>query len=112
MGPTCLTWEFRFLTVRQMPTTLDAWPSCPDHFRRRPRGGAAHPLVRPPAPAKYADVGPRIVRAPMGEITFLGGKLTVKPGSEGNPTDWWYYEDSEAPAAAGGLGGGACPATR
>ena len=29
-------------------------------------------------PAKYRDVGPRIVRAPMGEITFVGGKLTVQ----------------------------------
>jgi predicted TIM-barrel fold metal-dependent hydrolase len=48
-------------------------------------------------PAKYHDVCPRIVRAPMGEITFVGGKLTVKPGSEGNPTDWWYYEDLKRP---------------
>jgi predicted TIM-barrel fold metal-dependent hydrolase len=48
-------------------------------------------------PAKYHDVCPRIERAPMGEITFVGGKLTVKPGSEGNPTDWWYYEDLKRP---------------
>jgi len=48
-------------------------------------------------PAKYHDVCPRIVRAPMGEITFVGGKLTVKPGSEGNATDWWYYEDLKRP---------------
>jgi len=48
-------------------------------------------------PSKYHDVCPRIVRAPMGEITFIGGKLTVKPGSEGNPTDWWYYEDLTRP---------------
>jgi hypothetical protein len=47
--------------------------------------------------SKYADVGPRIVRAPMGEITFVGGTLTVKPGSEGNPTDWWYYENLKRP---------------
>src|SRR5674476_444869 len=40
-------------------------------------------------PTKYHEVGPRIVRAPMGEITFIGGKLTVKPGSRGLPTDWW-----------------------
>ncbi len=57
-------------------------------------------------PAKYQDVGPRIVRAPMGEITFVGGKLTVKPGSEGEPTDWWHYEELRRPllrldAAAG-----------
>ena len=48
-------------------------------------------------PSKYLEVGPRIVRAPMGEITFIGGKLTVKPGSEGSPTDWWYYEDLKRP---------------
>ena len=60
-------------------------------------------VVEPPnvwqdrLPAKYAEVGPRIVRAPMGEITFVGGKLTVKPGSEGQPTDWWYYEDLKRP---------------
>ena len=33
----------------------------------------------------------------MGEITFVGGKLTVVPGSEGFPTDWWYYEDLKRP---------------
>src|SRR5450756_2679761 len=48
-------------------------------------------------PKKYHDVGPRIVRAPMGEITYIGGKLTVVPGSEGFPTDWWYYEDLKRP---------------
>jgi len=48
-------------------------------------------------PTKYHEVGPRIVRAPMGEITFIGGKLTVKPGSKGLPTDWWYYEDLKRP---------------
>jgi len=60
-------------------------------------------VVEPPnvwmdrLPKKYADIGPRIVRAPMGEITFIGGKLTVVPGSEGFPTDWWYYEDLKRP---------------
>ena len=60
-------------------------------------------VVEPPnvwmdrLPKKYHDVGPRIVRAPMGEITFIGGKLTVVPGSEGFPTDWWYYEDLKRP---------------
>ncbi|MBV8463559.1 MAG: amidohydrolase family protein, partial [Acidimicrobiales bacterium] len=60
-------------------------------------------VVEPPnvwmdrLPSKYAEIGPRIVRAPMGEITFIGGKLTVKPGSKGFPTDWWYYEDLKRP---------------
>jgi predicted TIM-barrel fold metal-dependent hydrolase len=48
-------------------------------------------------PARYREVGPRIVRAPMGEITFVGGKLTVVPGTEGVPTDWWYYEELRRP---------------
>ena len=62
-------------------------------------------VVEPPnvwmdrLPKKYADIGPRIVRAPMGEITFIGGKLTVVPGSEGFPTDWWYYEDLKRPCS-------------
>ena len=33
----------------------------------------------------------------MGEITFVGGKLTVQPGTEGVPTDWWYYEELRRP---------------
>ena len=68
-----------------------------DRLRRRPRGGAAECLDRTGCPAKYEDVGPRIIRAPMGEITFIGGKLTVKPGTEGRPTDWWYYEELKRP---------------
>jgi predicted TIM-barrel fold metal-dependent hydrolase len=60
-------------------------------------------VVEPPTvwsdrlPAKYQEAGPRIVRAPMGEITFVGGKLTVKPGTEGAPTDWWHYEELRRP---------------
>jgi len=48
-------------------------------------------------PSKDKETGPRIVRAPMGEITFVGGKLTVQPGSDGVPTDWWYYEELRRP---------------
>ena len=33
----------------------------------------------------------------MPEVTFVGGKLTVKPGSEGAPADWWHYEDLKRP---------------
>jgi predicted TIM-barrel fold metal-dependent hydrolase len=33
----------------------------------------------------------------MGEVTFIGGKLTIKPGSEGAPADWWRYEDLRRP---------------
>ncbi len=60
-------------------------------------------VVEPPnvwqdrLPSKYADVGPRIVRAPMPEVEYRGGSLKVKPGSEGVPVDWWYYEDLKRP---------------
>ena len=48
-------------------------------------------------PRKYADVGPRIVRAPLGEMTFVGGKFTVRMGTDGPPADWWVYEDLQRP---------------
>src|SRR5271163_1413713 len=60
-------------------------------------------VVEPPnvwqdrLPSKYAEVGPRIVRAPMPEVEFRGGSLKVKPGSKGLPVDWWYYEDLKRP---------------
>ncbi len=60
-------------------------------------------VVEPPnvwqdrLPAKYLEVGPRVVRAPMPEVIFKGGALSVKPGSKGEPVDWWYYEDLKRP---------------
>ena len=62
-------------------------------------------VVEPPnvwqdrLPKKYADVAPRIVRAPVGSITFVGGKFTPvvgKPG-DGPDVDWWFYEDLRRP---------------
>ena len=35
-------------------------------------------------PSKYHDVGPRIVRAPVKEMTFIGGKFTAIPGDPGD----------------------------
>ncbi|MBX7159523.1 MAG: amidohydrolase [Acidimicrobiia bacterium] len=69
-------------------------------------------VIEPPGvwqdrlPAKYKDIGPRVVRAPMGEMTFVGGKFAYAPGTDGPPCDWWYYEDLKVPqtrlsAAAG-----------
>ncbi len=52
-------------------------------------------------PQKYQDVGPRVVRAPMGEITFVGGKLTVNPGLEGPAHRLVVLRGSEAPSAPG-----------
>jgi predicted TIM-barrel fold metal-dependent hydrolase len=51
-------------------------------------------------PKKYLDVGPRIVRAPVKEMTFVGGKFTAipgEPGDPGDPVDWWFYEDLRRP---------------
>ena len=35
-------------------------------------------------PKKYLDVGPRVVRAPLGEMTFVGGNFSYEKG-EGTP---------------------------
>jgi predicted TIM-barrel fold metal-dependent hydrolase len=57
-------------------------------------------------PAKYREVGPRVVRAPLGEMRFIGGKFSYAPADDGLPCDWWFYEDLRWPqtrlsAAAG-----------
>src|SRR2546428_11637014 len=43
-------------------------------------------------PKKYLEVGPRVVRAPLGEMTFVGGNFPYEEG-EGDTFDWWLYED-------------------
>jgi predicted TIM-barrel fold metal-dependent hydrolase len=47
-------------------------------------------------PARYRDVGPRIVRAPA-EMSFFGGKFTHSMGGDGPDADWWLYEDLQWP---------------
>ncbi|HUF84541.1 MAG TPA: amidohydrolase family protein, partial [Acidimicrobiia bacterium] len=47
-------------------------------------------------PKKYLDVGPRVERKPLGEMKFVGGKFSYAEG-EGNPCDWWVYEDKRIP---------------
>ena len=46
-------------------------------------------------PAGYRDVAPRVVRAPVKEMTFVGGKFTPIVGDPGDgpDVDWWFYED-------------------
>ncbi|MDT5339559.1 MAG: hypothetical protein QOD90_5064 [Mycobacterium sp.] len=46
-------------------------------------------------PAKYRDVGPRIVYAPAGEIKLVGSSYIEAPGTEGPDVAWWHYEDSQ-----------------
>ncbi|MEX2267940.1 MAG: amidohydrolase, partial [Acidimicrobiia bacterium] len=69
-------------------------------------------VVEPPnvwqdrLPAKYEEIGPRTMRAPLGEMTFVGGKFSYAPGDDGPMCDWWLYEDLVYPltrlsAAAG-----------
>jgi predicted TIM-barrel fold metal-dependent hydrolase len=51
-------------------------------------------------PAKYHEVAPRNVRAPVKEMSFIGGKFTAvpgDPGDPGDPVDWWFYEDLRRP---------------
>ncbi|MFZ9931447.1 MAG: amidohydrolase family protein, partial [Ilumatobacteraceae bacterium] len=51
-------------------------------------------------PKKYHDVGPRIKRLPVKEMTFVGGKFTAIPGEKGDEgplADWWFYEDLRRP---------------
>jgi predicted TIM-barrel fold metal-dependent hydrolase len=48
-------------------------------------------------PAKYREIGPHVKRAPMGEMTFIGGKFSYVPGGDGPQCDWWHYEDKAIP---------------
>ena len=51
-------------------------------------------------PKKYLDTGPRVVRAPLKEMTFLGGRFKPvmgEPGDDGPIGDWWVYEDLHRP---------------
>jgi predicted TIM-barrel fold metal-dependent hydrolase len=57
-------------------------------------------------PAKYREIGPRVVRAPLGDMQFVGGKFSYTSAADGLPCDWWWYEDLRWPqtrlsAAAG-----------
>ena len=62
-------------------------------------------VVEPPTvwgdrlPSKYAGIGPRVVRAPVGEMTFIGGKFspTMGQAGDGPDVDWWLYEDLQRP---------------
>ena len=48
-------------------------------------------------PSKYADVGPRIIRKDMPNVTYKGGQLTVNEGGGSTPADWWLYEKLQRP---------------
>ena len=50
-------------------------------------------------PAKYKEIGPRVERLPVAEMTFVGGKFSYKMGAEGEGplADWWLWEDKAVP---------------
>ena len=62
-------------------------------------------VVEPPTvwtdrlPSKHHGIAPRIVRAPVKEMTFIGGKFTPVVGERGDgpDVDWWFYEDLRRP---------------
>jgi predicted TIM-barrel fold metal-dependent hydrolase len=63
-------------------------------------------VVEPPGvwverlPSSHQGTGPRIVRAPVRDISFVGGKFTAvpgEPGDPGEPVDWWFYEELRRP---------------
>ena len=47
-------------------------------------------------PAKYRDIGPRVVRE-RGNMQFVGGVFSYEPDPEGAEADWWVYEDKKIP---------------
>jgi predicted TIM-barrel fold metal-dependent hydrolase len=46
-------------------------------------------------PAKYRDIGPRIVYAPGGDVKLVGSSYIEAPGTEGPDVAWWFYEDRQ-----------------
>jgi predicted TIM-barrel fold metal-dependent hydrolase len=95
----CREAYWRNLTPRQVGDTIAAVElpriiSVDDHVVE-PSGVWAERL-----PRSYEDTGPRNVRAPVKDISFVGGKFTAvpgEPGEPGEPVDWWFYEDLRRP---------------
>jgi len=48
-------------------------------------------------PAKYHDVAPRTERHGLGSLAFNGVKYTYTVDEDGDPCDWWLYEDLMIP---------------
>ncbi len=55
-------------------------------------------LWRDRLPSKYRDVGPRIVRQRLGNLTIRSGELDYDVTDDGQPSDVWVYEDLESPS--------------
>jgi predicted TIM-barrel fold metal-dependent hydrolase len=51
-------------------------------------------------PAKYREIGPRVERRPVKDMTFKGGVFAYEMGDsadDGPLADWWLYEDLRWP---------------
>ncbi|MDX6216652.1 MAG: hypothetical protein QOG99_2236 [Frankiales bacterium] len=46
-------------------------------------------------PARFRDVGPRIVYAPGGDVKLVGSSYVEEPGTDGPDVAWWFYEDRQ-----------------
>ena len=68
-------------------STMPALISVDDHLIEPPH------LWESRLPAKYRDVGPRVIRAPRGEMTLDDGVWREKPGTGDEMAAWWQYED-------------------
>jgi len=44
-------------------------------------------------PAKYSEIGPRVVYAPRGEMALVDGAWQEQPGDGREMAAWWHYED-------------------
>lgn len=47
-------------------------------------------------PAKYRDVGPRVVQM-RGHMQYVGGVFSYEPADDAPLCDWWLYEDLRVP---------------
>jgi predicted TIM-barrel fold metal-dependent hydrolase len=63
-------------------------------------------VVEPPhvwqdrLPERYREIGPRVVREKIAEMSFVGGVYSYRaaePGEDGTWCDWWHYEDLRYP---------------
>ena len=63
-------------------------------------------VIEPPnvwtdrVPARYRDVGPRVIDNPMKRLSYVGGVLSWeegRPGDDGPMCSWWYFEDLHYP---------------
>ena len=51
-------------------------------------------------PEKYREVGPRVVRRRIADMSFVGGHFSYKeagPDEDGIDCDWWLYEELQWP---------------